>query len=67
VADPALRLRPGRAVRQVNVLSASRPADPQQCQVRSDLPLYLAVGDADPVNGGLALFTRCGAVPGRPG
>jgi alpha-beta hydrolase superfamily lysophospholipase len=39
-------------------LSAARPADPAElAKVRSDLPLYLAVGGADPVNGGLALFT----------
>jgi alpha-beta hydrolase superfamily lysophospholipase len=39
-------------------LSAGRPADPEElAKVRSDLPLYLAVGDADPLNGGLALLT----------
>jgi alpha-beta hydrolase superfamily lysophospholipase len=32
-------------------------ADPDRLgKVRADLPLYLMVGDADPVNGGLALF-----------
>ena len=36
---------------------ARRPADPAElAKVRSDLPLYLAVGDADPVNGALALL-----------
>lgn len=37
-------------------LGAARPADPTELvRVRSDLPLYLAVGEADPVNGALAL------------
>jgi alpha-beta hydrolase superfamily lysophospholipase len=36
---------------------ARRPADPSaKARVRSDLPLYIVVGDADPVNGGLALL-----------
>ncbi|HEY2205393.1 MAG TPA: alpha/beta hydrolase [Pseudonocardia sp.] len=34
-----------------------RPADPAElAKVRSDLPLYIAVGEADPVNGGGALL-----------
>jgi alpha-beta hydrolase superfamily lysophospholipase len=37
--------------------NARRPADPAElAKVRSDLPLYIAVGDADPVNGALALL-----------
>ena len=37
---------------------ARRLADPAQlAAMRSDLPLYIAVGEADPVNGGLALLT----------
>jgi alpha-beta hydrolase superfamily lysophospholipase len=33
-------------------------ADPAQVTaMRSDLPVYIAVGEADPVNGGLALLT----------
>jgi alpha-beta hydrolase superfamily lysophospholipase len=37
-------------------LAASRPADPTEAvKIRSDLPLYIAVGTADPVNGALAL------------
>jgi alpha-beta hydrolase superfamily lysophospholipase len=37
---------------------ARRLADPaEMAKVRSDLPLYIAVGEADPVNGGLALLT----------
>lgn len=33
-------------------------ADPEKVAgIRSDLPIYLAVGDHDPVNAGLALFT----------
>jgi alpha-beta hydrolase superfamily lysophospholipase len=39
-------------------LGARRVADPAQvATMRSDLPLYVAVGEADPVNGGLALLT----------
>ena len=35
-----------------------RLADPAElAKVRSDLPIYIAVGEADPVNGGLALLT----------
>jgi alpha-beta hydrolase superfamily lysophospholipase len=38
-------------------LAASRPADPTEAvKVRPDLPLYIAVGTADPVNGALALI-----------
>lgn len=38
-------------------LAASRPADPTEAaKIRSDLPLYIAVGTADPVNGGLTLL-----------
>jgi alpha-beta hydrolase superfamily lysophospholipase len=37
---------------------ARRLADPAQVGgVRPDLPVYIAVGEADPVNGGLALLT----------
>jgi alpha-beta hydrolase superfamily lysophospholipase len=39
-------------------VGARRGADPAQvAAIRSDLPLYIAVGEADPVNGGLALLT----------
>ncbi|WP_216892608.1 alpha/beta fold hydrolase [Nocardia alni] len=40
------------------MFAGSRPlADPAQVAgIRPDLPVYLAVGDHDPVNGGLALF-----------
>src|SRR5579859_4406344 len=39
-------------------VGARRGADPDQvAAIRSDLPLYIAVGEADPVNGGLALLT----------
>ncbi len=40
------------------MFAAARPlADPaRMAQVRSDLPLYIAVGEADPVNGQLMLF-----------
>ena len=37
---------------------ARRGADPAQvAAIRPGLPLYIAVGEADPVNGGLALLT----------
>jgi alpha-beta hydrolase superfamily lysophospholipase len=37
---------------------ARRLADPAQvAAMRSDLPVYIAVGEADPVNGGLTLLT----------
>ena len=39
-------------------LGARRVADPAQvAAMRSGLPLSVAVGEADPVNGGLALLT----------
>ena len=39
-------------------VGARRLADPAQvAAMRSDLPVYIAVGEADPVNGGLALLT----------
>ena len=38
-------------------LGASRPADPAEAaKIRSDLPLYIGVGTADPVNGAMALI-----------
>jgi alpha-beta hydrolase superfamily lysophospholipase len=37
---------------------ARRGADPAQvAAIRSGLPVYIAVGEADPVNAGLALLT----------
>ena len=37
---------------------ARRGADPAQvAAIRAGLPLYIAVGEADPVNAGLALLT----------
>ena len=39
-------------------LGARRGADPAQvAAIRSNLPVYIAVGQSDPVNGGLALLT----------
>jgi alpha-beta hydrolase superfamily lysophospholipase len=39
-------------------VGARRGADPAQvAAIRPGLPLYIAVGEADPVNGGLALLT----------
>lgn len=56
VADPHC----GFGVDQVNgkamFLGAARVADPTElANVRSDLPLYITVGTADPVNGAMAL------------
>lgn len=41
------------------MFAGARPlADPERVSaIRPDLPVYLAVGELDPVNGGLALFT----------
>ncbi|HEY9413302.1 MAG TPA: alpha/beta hydrolase [Pseudonocardia sp.] len=38
-------------------LAAARPADPTEAaKIRHDLPLYITVGTADPVNGAMALI-----------
>jgi alpha-beta hydrolase superfamily lysophospholipase len=50
-AGPSSRPQPARAERAV---ALAEPAEVSR--IRSDLPLYLAVGDADPVNGGLTLL-----------
>ncbi|MBB2502354.1 alpha/beta fold hydrolase [Amycolatopsis echigonensis] len=57
VADPLC----GFGIDPVNTKAmfagARRLADPEEvARMRSDLPLYLAVGEQDPVNGNLALF-----------
>ena len=39
-------------------IGARRGADPAEvAAIRSNLPVYIAVGEADPVNGGLTLLT----------
>jgi alpha-beta hydrolase superfamily lysophospholipase len=58
VADPycGFGIDPGSA--KLMFLGARRVADPAQvAAMRPGLPLYVAVGEADPVNGGLALLT----------
>ena len=58
IADPACGF--GIDVDSAKALfaGARRLADPDQvAAMRSDLPVYIAVGEADPVNGGLALLT----------
>lgn len=57
VADPCCGFGIDAANGKLMFLSASRPADPTEAaKVRSDLPLLIAVGTADPVNGALALI-----------
>jgi alpha-beta hydrolase superfamily lysophospholipase len=58
IADPycGFGIDPGST--KLMFLGARGVADPAQvAAMRSDLPLYVAVGEADPVNGGLALLT----------
>jgi alpha-beta hydrolase superfamily lysophospholipase len=58
VDDPycGFGIDPGSA--KLMFLGARRVADPAQvAAMRPGLPLYVAVGEADPVNGGLALLT----------
>ncbi|MDT7568646.1 MAG: hypothetical protein QOG76_7270 [Pseudonocardiales bacterium] len=57
VADPRCGFGVDGPSGKAMFIGARRPADPAElAKVRSDLPLYIAVGDADPVNGGLALL-----------
>jgi alpha-beta hydrolase superfamily lysophospholipase len=57
VADPRCGFGVDGPSGKAMFFGARRPADPAElAKVRSDLPLYIAVGDADPVNGGLALL-----------
>jgi alpha-beta hydrolase superfamily lysophospholipase len=57
VADPRCGFGVDGPSGKAMFIAARRPADPAElAKVRSDLPLYIAVGDADPVNGGLALL-----------
>jgi alpha-beta hydrolase superfamily lysophospholipase len=56
VADPCCGFGLDADNGKLMFVSAARPADPTEAaKVRSDLPLLIAVGDADPVNGALAL------------
>jgi alpha-beta hydrolase superfamily lysophospholipase len=57
VADPRCGFGLDTPSGKAMFAAARRPADPAElAKVRSDLPLYIAVGDADPVNGALALL-----------
>lgn len=56
VEDPLCGFGMDAANSKSMFLSAARPADPTEAaKIRSDLPLLIAVGTADPVNGALAL------------
>jgi alpha-beta hydrolase superfamily lysophospholipase len=58
VADPRCGFGIDTAAGKAMFTGARRGADPGQvAAIRPGLPLYIAVGEADPVNGGLALLT----------
>ena len=58
IADPACGFGIDVGSAKALFAGARRLADPAQvAAIRSDLPVYIAVGEADPVNGGLALLT----------
>jgi alpha-beta hydrolase superfamily lysophospholipase len=58
IADPGCGFGIDTESARAMFLGARRLADPAQvAAMRSDLPVYIAVGEADPVNGGLALLT----------
>jgi len=58
VADPACGFGIDTESGKVMFAGARRLADPAQvAAIRDTLPVYIAVGEADPVNGGLALLT----------
>ena len=58
IADPACGFEIDVDSAKVMFTGARRLADPAQvAALRSDLPVYIAAGEADPVNGGLALLT----------
>ncbi|HEU5387251.1 MAG TPA: alpha/beta hydrolase [Streptosporangiaceae bacterium] len=58
VADPRCGFGIDTASGKAMFAGARRGADPAQvAAIRSDLPLYIAAGEADPVNGNLALLT----------
>jgi alpha-beta hydrolase superfamily lysophospholipase len=57
IADPGCGFGIDTESAKVMFLGARRAADPAQvATIRSSLPVYIAVGEADPVNGGLALL-----------
>jgi alpha-beta hydrolase superfamily lysophospholipase len=57
VADPLCGFGIDTANTKAMFAAARRLADPEAVsRMRPDLPMYLAVGDQDPVNGNLALF-----------
>jgi alpha-beta hydrolase superfamily lysophospholipase len=58
VADPRCGFGIDTGSARAMFAGARRGADPAQvAAIRSGLPLYIAVGEADPVNAGLALLT----------
>lgn len=57
VADPLCGFGIDTVSTKAMFAGARRPADPDAvARMRPDLPLYLATGEQDPVNGNLALF-----------
>lgn len=57
LADPGCGFGIDQASARAMFAGSRALADPRQvAAIRSSLPIYLAVGDRDPVNGGLALF-----------
>jgi alpha-beta hydrolase superfamily lysophospholipase len=58
IADPYCGFGMDPESARLMFLGARRVADPAQvAAMPSDLPVYIAVGEVDPVNGGLALLT----------
>jgi len=58
IADPGCGFGIDTGSAKAMFFGARRLADPTAlAAMRSELPLYIAVGEADPVNGGLALLT----------
>ena len=58
VADPRCGFGMDTSSARAMFAGARRGADPAQvAAIRPDLPVYIAVGEADPVNAGLALLT----------
>src|SRR5580704_15019281 len=58
VADPLCGFGIDTGSAKAMFIGARRGADPAQvAAIRSGLPVYIAVGEADPVNGGLTLLT----------
>jgi alpha-beta hydrolase superfamily lysophospholipase len=58
IADPGCGFGIDPDSAKVMFAGAQRAADPAQiATIRSSLPVYIAVGEADPVNAGLAVLT----------